>query len=71
MKLQIPNTKTNNFHESNVEIHNLNREQKRKKIHQIKEKFNQIGNNLRGFTPYKGNKQNLKQNTEQVEIENL
>ena len=71
MQLQIPNTKTNNFHESNVEIHNLNREQKRKKIHQIKEKFNQIGNNLRGFTPYKGNKQNLKQNTEQVEIENL
>jgi len=71
VQLQIPNTKTNNFHESNVEIHNLNREQKRKKIHQIKEKFNQIGNNLRGFTPYKGNKQNLKQNTEQVEIENL
>jgi len=31
VKLQIPNTKTNNFHESNVEIHNLNREQKRKK----------------------------------------
>jgi len=71
VQLQIPNPKTNNFHESNVEIHNLNREQKRKKIHQIKEKFNQIGNNLRGFTPYKGNKQNLKQNTEQVEIENL
>jgi len=29
--LQIPNTKTNNFHESNVEIHNLNKEQKTKK----------------------------------------
>jgi len=36
--LQIPNTITNNFHKSNVEIHNLNREQKRKKIRQIKEK---------------------------------
>jgi len=29
--LQNPNTITNNFHESNVEIHNLNREQKRQK----------------------------------------
>jgi len=28
--LQIPNIKTNNFHKSNVEIHNLNREQKEK-----------------------------------------
>jgi len=35
-----------------------------------KKKFNQIGNNLRGFTPYKGNKQNSKQNTEQADIKN-
>jgi len=49
--LQIPNIKTNNFHESNVEIHNLNREQKRKKC-KIK-KIKKIGNNLRGFTPFK------------------
>jgi len=51
---QIPNTKTNNFHESNVETHNLNREQKiKKKYAKLKKKFNQIGNNLRGFPPYK------------------
>jgi len=36
MYLHIPNTKRNNFHESNVEIHNLNKEHKRKKIGQIK-----------------------------------
>ena len=70
MHLQIPNTKTNNFHELNVEIHNLNREQKRIKKRQIK-KINQIGNNLRGFTPYKRNKQNLKQNTKQSDNEKL
>jgi len=35
MHLQILNTKTNNFHESNVERHNLNKEQKRKKIYKI------------------------------------
>ena len=36
-----------------------------------KKKFNQNGNNLKGFTPYKWNKQNLKQNTEQANIEKL
>jgi len=36
-----------------------------------KKKFNQIGKNLRGFIPYKWNKQNLKQNTEQTDIEKL
>jgi len=51
--LEIPNTKTNNFHESNVELHKLKREQKRKKNTPNKKKINQIGNNLRGFTPYK------------------
>jgi len=50
--LQIANTRTNNFHESNVEIYKLNKEQKRKKMPN-KKKFNQIENNLRGFTPYK------------------
>jgi len=62
--LANPKPITNNFHEANIEIHNVNKEQKRKK------KFNQIRNNLRDFTPYKGNKQNLKQNTKQADIKN-
>jgi len=44
--LKIPNTKTNNFHESNVEIHNLNREQKRKKNAPNKKKSTKLETTL-------------------------
>ena len=44
MYLQIQNTKTNNFHESNVEIHN--KEQKRKKNGQIKKNSTKLETTL-------------------------
>jgi len=44
--LQIPNTKTNNFHESNVKIHNLNKKQKRKKKRKIKKKSTKLETTL-------------------------
>jgi len=44
--LQISNTKTNNFHESNVELHKLKREQKRKENTPNKKKSTKLETTL-------------------------